>query len=82
MSVKFSASMLLVALRRALISFQCPGNQLLTLVEMPHLTTSAWKKGLYLGVRLDDQSLEVNHFVDKCLKCVHELEGVRGASRK
>lgn len=76
MSVKFSAFMLLSALRRALISFQCPGNQVLTLVEMPHLTSSASKKGLQMGVRLGDQFLVVNHFINKCLKCMHELEGI------
>jgi len=60
MSVKFSAFMLLSALRRALISCHCPGNQVLTLVEMPYLTTSAWKEGLQMGVSLGDQFLEVN----------------------
>jgi len=76
MSVKFSTFMLLSALRRALISLQCPGNQVLTFVKVPHLTTSTWKKGLQMGVRLGDQLLEVNHFIDKCLKCMHELEGI------
>jgi hypothetical protein len=50
MSVKFSVFMLLIALKMALISFQCPGNQVLTLLEMCHLTTSAWKKGLQMGL--------------------------------
>ena len=68
--------MLLSALRRALISLHCPGSQVLTLVEMPHLSISAWRRCLQMGVRLGHQFLEVNYSIDKCLKCMHELEGI------
>jgi hypothetical protein len=56
-----------------LTMFNEPEDEASEVVKRPHLTTIALKKDLQMADGLVDYFFEVDHFLDRHLKCKHEV---------